>query len=160
MSISRLAAAAALLIATALPAAAHDYTAGDISIGHPVSRAAPQGAKVAAGYVTLKNGGPEADRLVSATAEIAGRAEIHEMKVDDKGVMTMRPVEGVDIPAGGEVALKPGSYHLMFLDLTKLPAKGERFAGTLTFEKAGTVEVEFAVEAMGGHDAHGAHKDH
>src|SRR5690606_8907530 len=135
MSISRFAAAAALLFLFAVPASAHDYTAGDIAIGHPFSREAPAGAKVAAGYLTLKNNGTEADRLVSATAEIAGRAEIHEMAVDAKGVMTMRPVEGVEVPAGGEVALKPGSYHLMFLDLTRLPKKDERFAGTLTFEK-------------------------
>ena len=90
-----------------------------------------------------------ADRLVAATAEIAGRAEIHEMAVKD-GVMTMRPVTGgVPVPAGGKVALKPGSYHLMFLDLKRPLKPGEQFAGTLTFEKAGPVAVTFAVQPIG-----------
>ena len=145
----------ALLFVMGHALSAHEFEAGTIAIDHPWSREAPEGAKVAAGYVVLRNAGSEPDRLLSATGEIAGRTEIHEMAVDDKGVMTMRPVDGVEVPAGGEAALKPGSYHIMFFELERLPKKGESFAGTLTFEKAGTVEVEFAVEAMGG--GHGGH---
>ena len=144
---------------------AHEFKAGDLQIIHPWSRETPQGAKVAAGYMKIVNHGSEADRLVSVSGEIAGRAEIHEMAVDDKGVMTMRPVESVDLPAGGEVELKPGGYHIMFMELTGAKKKGERFAGSLTFEKAGTIEVEFAVDAMGGgsgedHQEHGGHGSH
>lgn len=151
--------ALSFLFAAGQPLLAHDYQAGPITIAHPWSREAPEGAKVAAGYVTLKNAGAEADRLVSASGEIAGRTEIHEMAVDDKGVMTMRPVDGVEIPAGGEVALKPGSFHIMFFEPERLPRKGERFSGTLTFEKAGTVEIEFAVEARSGQEGHGSHSN-
>lgn len=130
-------------------AAAHEFKAGSIEIEHPWSRATPPGAKVAAGYVTIENGGGEPDRLVSATAEIAGRTEIHDMKVTD-GVMTMRPVAGgVEIPAKGEARLAPGGLHLMFMDLTRQPRQGESFAGTLTFEKAGEVKVEFSVQPIG-----------
>lgn len=141
---------------------AHEFKLGEIDIVHPWSRETPQGAKVAAGYVTIVNRGSEADRLVAVTGEIAGRTEIHEMAVDDKGVMTMRPLaDGLEIPAGGEVALKPGGYHIMFLDLTGAPRQGERFSGSLTFEKAGTVEVEFAVDAMAGGSGHGGgHGNH
>ena len=140
-----------LLFAIYQPLFAHGFKLGDLEIGHPWSRATPQGAKVAAGYLTIRNGGAAADRLVAASGEIAGKTEIHEMSVDDKGVMTMRPVtDGVEIPAGGEAALKPGSFHIMFMDLKRGVKEGERFKGTLTFEKAGTVDVEFAVEAMGG----------
>jgi len=135
----------------ALPAAAHDFEIGDLAIGHPWSRATPAGAKVAAGYMTIRNAGATADRLVSVTAEIAGRAEIHEMAVDGNGVMTMRPLAaGIEIPAGGEVALKPGSFHLMFMELNQPAKEGAPFKGTVTFEKAGTLEIEFAVEKMGG----------
>lgn len=153
----------ALLVAMAMPLLAHGYKAGEIEIGHPWSRATPNGAKVAAGYLKLKNDGSEADRLISVTSDISGRAEIHEMSVSAEGVMTMRPLtDGVEIPAGGAVELKPGGVHLMFLDLKSGPKEGERFKGTLTFEKSGTVEVEFAVEAMGGkaeHDKHGGKPD-
>ena len=152
-----------LLFALTSPLLAHDFKAGDIDIAHPWSRATPQGAKVAAGYLTLKNSGSLPDRLVAVSAEIAGKAEIHEMAVDDKGVMTMRPLAGgVEIPAGGEVELKPGGLHLMFMSITRGAKEGEKLKGTLTFEKAGTIEVEFDVQAMGGsagaqsgHSAHG-----
>jgi hypothetical protein len=146
---------------------AHEFKAGDIELVHPWSRETPHGAKVAAGYVKIVNHGSEPDRLVSATGAIAGRTEVHEMAVDDKGVMTMRPVEGIDVPAGAEVELKPGGFHIMFLNLTGAKKKGEKFAGSLTFEKAGTIEVEFSVDAMGGdtghgsgHDNHGGHGSH
>jgi copper(I)-binding protein len=148
-----------LVFAACQPLLAHEFKAGDIEIGHPWSRATPQGAKVAVGYLTLKNNGAEPDRLIAATGEIAGKTEIHEMVVDGNGVMTMRPVEGgVDIAATGTVELKPGGLHIMFMDLKQGAKEGEKFKGTLTFEKAGSIDVEFAVEAMGGdsgHDDHG-----
>ena len=139
----------AALVAAGAPLAAPEYKAGSIAIDHPWSRATPKGAKVAGGYLTLRNAGAEVDRLVSVSSDIAGRAEIHEMSVAN-GTMTMRPLpEGVEAPAHGEVAFKPGGYHVMFFDLKRPLEKGERFAGRLTFEKAGSVDVEFAVEAIG-----------
>lgn len=153
--------ALALLFATSQTLLAHGFKIGDIEIDHPWSRATPEGAKVAAGYLVIGNEGSTPDRLLSVTGEIAGKSEIHEMAVDASGVMTMRPLaDGVEIPAGGEVRLEPGSFHIMFMDLKQGAREGERFKGTLTFEKAGTVAVEFAVEAMGGgggqdHTTHG-----
>lgn len=145
-------AATSLLAALSPPLAAHDFKAGDIEVGHPWSRAVPNGAKVAAGYLSLSNGGATPDRLVAVTVEIAEKAEIHEMAVDGEGVMTMRPLpEGLEVPADGAVALKPGSYHLMFMGLKTPPRQGQTFKGTLTFAKAGTVDVEFSVDAIGGH---------
>jgi hypothetical protein len=77
----------------------------------------------------------------------------------DQGVMKMRGLkDGLEIKPGATVELKPGSYHLMFLDLTRALAKGDRVKGTLTFEKAGAVEVEYVVEAIGATPPqHGAH---
>lgn len=150
-----------LLFALAQPLFAHEFKAGDLVIGHPWSRATPEGAKVAAGYFKISNSGAEADRLVAVTGEIAGRTEIHEMAVDADGVMTMRPLAGgVEIPAGGTVTLEPGGLHVMFMDLKQGAKEGERFKGTLTFEKAGTVDVEFAVDAMGKHGGQDAGEDH
>jgi copper(I)-binding protein len=147
--------ASALLFAHA--AVAHEFKQGNLTIGHPWSRATLPGAKVAAGYLTVKNAGSAPDRLISVTADIAGKGEIHEMTVKD-GVMTMRPLaDGLEVPAGGEVKLEPGSYHIMFVGLKAPAVEGVKFPGTLTFEKAGTVKVEFAVDKAGGEADHSAH---
>ncbi|RWK59855.1 copper chaperone PCu(A)C [Mesorhizobium sp.] len=139
----------ALLFVSAQAVFAHEFRAGDLKIVHPWSRATPPGAKVAGGYFTITNTGSSPDRLLSISSEISAKAELHEMGVKD-GVMTMRPVSGgLEIPAGGKVALAPGGYHLMFVGLKQQPKQGETFPATLTFEKAGTVTVEFAVEGMG-----------
>jgi copper(I)-binding protein len=140
---------AACLCFVALPTRAHDYTLGDLHLEHPWSRATPGGASVAAGYVIIRNMGNKPDRLLAASAEIADKTEIHEMAMTG-GVMTMRPhPDGLPVPAKGEVALKPGSFHLMFVGLKRPLKQGEPFAGTLTFETAGTLNVMFAVEAIG-----------
>lgn len=151
-------AAAVLTVALTGAAVAHDYKAGALQIDHPWSRATPGGASVAAGYLVVKNTGTTPDRLISATAPFAGRVEIHEMGMKD-GVMVMRPVpDGLTIPPGGSVELKPGGFHIMFQDL-KTPLKEGTFVdGTLTFEKAGTVPVQFKVEGLGAPgNAHSGH---
>jgi len=141
--------AAALTLPVLGPAAAHDFKSGPIEVVHPWARATPPAAKVGGGYAEIRNDGSEPDRLVSVTAEVAGRVEIHEMSVKD-GVMTMRPVEGgVPVPADGTAALAPGGYHLMMLELKRPLKAGESFAGTMTFEKAGTIAVTFDVQAIG-----------
>lgn len=128
---------------------AHGFKVGDLEIEHPWSRATPAGAKVAGGYFTIINNGSTPDRLLSISSDVSDKAELHEMSVKD-GVMTMRPVtDSLEIPAGGKVALAPGGYHLMFIGLKRQPKQGEKFSATLTFEKAGTVTVDFAVEGMG-----------
>lgn len=148
----------ALLLAGLLPAPAHDFQAGQLHIDHPWSRATPEGASVAGGFLVIHNGGAEADRLVAVSSEISARAEIHEMAVKD-GVMTMRPLpDGLEVPAGGTVTLGPGAFHLMFIGLARQPKVGESFSAELVFEKAGKVTVEFAVGPMGGgHGGHGTH---
>ncbi|MFG1372931.1 copper chaperone PCu(A)C [Xanthobacter oligotrophicus] len=152
--------AAGALILTAQAPMAHEFKAGSIEVDHPWSRATPGGASVAAGYLTLKNTGTAPDRLVSVTAPFAGRVELHEMAVKD-GVMTMRPLpDGVAIPAGGSVALKPGSYHIMFLNLKEPLKEGAKVDATLTFEKAGAVAVQFQVESVGASESGHSHKSH
>ena len=157
---------AAVLALTVSSASAHEYKAGSIEIKHPWSRATPKGSEVAGGYMKLINTGTTADRLIGGTNAAAGKFEIHEMSMDG-GVMKMRPLpNGIEIKPGETVELKPGSYHLMFVGLKEPFEKGKRVKGTLQFEKAGTVEVEYAVEAVGGtpgmnHDMGGMdHKGH
>lgn len=138
---------------------AHEFKAGAIEIVHPWTRATPDGASVGAGYLVLKNGGTTPDRLVSANAAAAQRVEIHEMAMDN-GVMTMRPLpEGLAIPANATVTLKPGSYHLMFMGLKQPLKQGATIDGTLTFEKAGTVPVQFVVDAIAAQGSSAGH-DH
>ena len=131
-------------------ARAHDYKAGSIEIKHPWSRATPKGASVAGGYMKLINTGTTPDRLIGGSTEVAGKFEIHEMSMDN-GVMKMRPLaNGIEIKPGETVEFKPGGYHLMFVGINKPVEKGKMVKGTLEFEKAGKVDVEYAVEAIGG----------
>lgn len=139
---------------------AHEYNIGAIHIGHPWSRVVPKGAKVAGGYLVIKNNGTAPDRLIGGSTEIAGRFEIHEMSVNN-GVMKMRQLEkGIEIAPGQTVKFEPGGYHLMFLDLKTPPVQGKRFKGTLVFEKAGKVDVEYVVEGMGTKSGGDSHTNH
>ena len=106
-------------------------------------RATPPNAKVAGGFVEIQNAGKNADRLVSASSDVAERVEIHEMKMAGE-VMQMRHLtEGLVISAGQSVQLKPGSYHLMLMAPKKPIAEGQKVTITLVFEKAGKRAVEF-----------------
>jgi copper(I)-binding protein len=158
-----LAAALAFLANAAL---AHEYKVGSLEIVHPWSRATPKGAAVAGGYMKIVNHGAVPDRLIGGSTTGADKFEIHEMTMND-GVMKMRPLShGLEIKPGETVELKPGGYHLMFVGLKAPFEKGKRVKGTLRFEKAGTVDVEYAVTAIGGHPSAGKdmkpdnHMDH
>ena len=155
----------ACAVALSSAACAADYKVGAIEIDHPWSRAVPKGASVAAGYLTIRNTGSEPDRLVSGSTPVAGKFEVHEMSMDN-GVMRMRPVtDGLEIKPGETVELKPQSLHIMMTGLKRPVEKGKSFKGALVFEKAGTVEVDFSVEAIGAKApaaaaAHGMHDMH
>jgi len=143
----------ALMSALATPvfaqAPAAEIQAGDLVITQPWSRATPTGAKVGAGYLTIRNSGQQPDRLIGVTMPPAGRVEVHEMAEKD-GVMTMRPMSGgVTIAPGQTVTLAPGGIHLMLLDLKAPITRGEQLQGVLEFEKAGKVTVPFVAEAVG-----------
>ncbi len=128
---------------------AKDYKVGALEIDSPWSRATPKGASVAAGYMMIKNNGAVSDSLVSAATSIAGKIEVHEMTMDN-GVMKMRPLAGgLEIKPGATVEFKPSALHLMIMNLKQPVEKGKPFVVTLTFEKAGAVDVEFTVEGVG-----------
>jgi periplasmic copper chaperone A len=106
---------AALLIGFLAPALAQETSNTTIAVEQPWSRATSKGAKTGAVYMTLDNKSGTADRLTGASSDVADKLQIYEMKVEN-GVMQMREVpDGLSIPAGGSVVLKPGSYHVMLI---------------------------------------------
>ena len=148
---------AAMLAVAASAASAHEFKAGSLEIKHPWSRATPKGATVAGGYLKIVNTGTTPDRLIGGTIAAAPKFEIHEMSMEG-GVAKMRQLpKGVEIKPGQTVEFKPGGYHLMFVGITAPFQQGKSVKGTLEFEKAGKIEVEYAVEAIGGTPRGGHH---
>lgn len=96
-------------------------------------------------YMLLKNNGDAADRLVAAHADVAGTIEVHET-IMEGDVMKMQPVQGgLEVPAKGQVELKPGSYHVMLIGLTKDLNVGDKFPLTLDFASGQTLQLEVPV---------------
>lgn len=155
--------------------AADEGEAAGVEITGAWSRNSPMMAEAGAAYMTVTS--TVDDRLVGAAVDpaVAGIVEIHETVMADDGMaeegmaeegmaedgmaedgmadmggeMTMRPVDGIDLPAGEAVALEPGGLHVMLLDLAAPLEIGQTFELTLTFEQAGeqTVTVEVREEA-------------
>jgi copper(I)-binding protein len=125
------------------------FKLGDLTVTSPWTRATPGGARIAGGYLKITNNGASADRFTGAKSAAADRVEIHEMSMSD-GVMKMRPLpSGVEIKPGETVELKSGGYHLMFMDLKQPLKQGDTLKATLEFEKAGSLDVNFNVNALG-----------
>lgn len=149
--------AALSLLLALLPglAFAHDYKLGALVISHPWARATAPTAPAGGGYLTVTNTGTTPDRLVTVQSPAAGLIQIHEMKMDGN-VMRMRELDhGMEIPAGATVTLAPGGFHLMMMQLKGQLKQGSKVPVTLTFEKAGSIDVELDVEGMGA-----THPDH
>jgi copper(I)-binding protein len=153
----RLHVAMAVLVAAAIseaPALAHEYRLGAIVIEQPWARATP--VKVGGAYMTLRNAGAAPDRLVKIASPAAEKAEMHETRVAG-GMAMMRPVAAVELAPGATVEFRPGGLHLMLMGLARPLKEGESLTLVLTFEKAGTIEIEATVEKAGA-SAPGAHK--
>jgi copper(I)-binding protein len=129
---------------------AQSYKSGSIVVEHPWVRATPKGADSTAGYFRITNSGASADRLIGVSSPVASRVEIHEMSMTG-GVMSMRPLpNGLEIKPGETVELKPSSsFHAMFVGLKQPLKQGDHVKGTLTFENAGSVDVDYMVESLG-----------
>jgi len=126
---------------------------GDLVVSVPWSRETPPTATVAAGFVTIQNKGDRDDQLIRIESATAKRVELHTMR-DDNGVMRMRQlVDGVPIPAGQTVMLKPGGDHAMFIEPVRHAAAGEQLPATLVFREAGRLPVVFQVRGMAEQEA-------
>lgn len=141
--------ALAAVLGAAISAHGANYDVGPMHIEQPWARATPKGASTAAGYLTVTSAATAPDRLTCASTDAASKCEIHSMTTEG-GVMKMRPVEGgVEIKPGETVTLKPGSLHMMFVDLKHPLEPGKTVEVTLQFAKAGTVKVELPILPLG-----------
>ncbi len=112
------------------------------------ARATPGGAKVGAAFLEIQGAPDGDDKLLAASTPIASVVELHD-HIKDGGIMRMRRIEAIPIPAGKTVTLKPGGLHLMLLELKAPLIEGDAFDLTLTFEKAGTIKVNAPVQKIG-----------
>ncbi len=150
--ISRLVLAACMLIGAVSHSAlgnAQDYRVGSLRIDHPWATATPQGAKVGVGYMKIINDGSQADRLIAISSPVSRKAAIHT-SVKEGDVVKMRLLDkGLEIKPGEIVELSPEGTHVMFEGLAAPLVAGTRAKATLTFEKAGSIDVEYAVQPLG-----------
>jgi copper(I)-binding protein len=162
---------AVVVIAGACSSGSGSAGAGKIEISGSWARTSPMVEGAGAAYMTIKNTGGAADTLVGASSPAAKSTEVHETYVVEESpaasmgggmaspaassgmgsgspMMGMRKIDSLEIPAGGSVELKPGSYHLMLLELTAPLKAGEKIDITLTFKNAGEVKVTADVKDM------------
>lgn len=147
-------AALALTISAMLApvALAHGAESKGVEISHPWVRATPGGSTLTAAFLEIKS--EKGDKLIGAKSPVAGRAEVHT-HIMDGNVMKMRRVEAIEIAQGASRIFKPMGDHIMLLDLKQPLKEGDLVKLTLTFEKAGDIEVDATVEPVGAMGPHG-----
>ena len=133
-------------------AAEHRSDDGTVTVVDPWTRATASAGGTGAGYMVLVNNGDTPDRLVAAASPAAEVMELHTHVMQD-GVMMMRPVEAIELPAGESVSLEPGGLHIMFIRTTAPFRPGTPVSLTLIFETAGEVTMELPVAAPGATEA-------
>ena len=136
------------LIGFPLLASGHNYQVDAIRIVHPWATptvsAITDGA-TSRGYLVLRNTGRKPDKLLTASTEIAQKVELRAGgEMGDAS--TAHPVQSIEIPADGEVRLKPNGPHLMLIDLEQPLEEGQHFWIVLEFERAGKISVEMFVQ--------------
>jgi copper(I)-binding protein len=119
----------------------------DIVVENPWSRATPPGSPIGVGYMTIRNTSATPDKLLSARSPAARAVQTH-VTVREGDITRMREVNGYDIPANGELDLKPSGPHLMLVDLKAPLKEGEKVPLVLRFQHAGEVKVELHVESI------------
>ena len=122
--------------------------AKSIVIDHPWARATPAGAKTGAAYMTLINNGDSGDRLLAAKTPVADSVQFHSVS-EENGVSRMREMRAVEVPPGGKVTFSPGGMHIMVVGLKQPLKEGQTFPLSLTFEKAGKVDVTVTTAKVG-----------
>ena len=142
----------AFALSVSASAAGTEYKAGSIEIMNPWSRTTPKGAKTAVGYMTIKNNGTTSERLLGGSTDVSETFQLHSM-VMENGIAKMRELPNVEIKPGETIEFKPGGSHTMFVNLKHPLTKGERVNGTLIFERAGKVQIEYSVEGIGAQNA-------
>jgi periplasmic copper chaperone A len=142
----------AIALSISASAAGTEYKVGSIEIMNPWSRATPKGAKTAVGYMTIKNNGTTPEHLLGGSTDVSEAFQLHSM-VMENGVAKMREMPNVEIKPGETIEFKPGGSHTMFVNLKQPLTKGDLVHGTLVFERAGKVQIEYGVEGIGAQSA-------
>jgi periplasmic copper chaperone A len=141
--------AAALALALVSSAALAGTAAETVRIGAPYVRAVPQGQPNSAAFMTLTNTDGQAHRVVRAESPAAEVVELHEHQMVG-GMMQMRKVEQIDLPAGQTVDLQPGGLHVMLIQLTKELVANDEAAVSLVFEDGSRADLTLPVRAPQG----------
>jgi hypothetical protein len=145
---------AALLLAASSLAIAKDPT-----IDRAWIREAPPGAPAMAGFMAIEGGSRDLEIVAARSADF-GRIEIHEMLTED-GVMKMRPIERLEVPAGARLTLASGAEHLMLFEAKRPLVAGDKVTITLEFSRGDPIDIEFAVaKAAPGKQDDPAHHGH
>lgn len=147
----------AAALALAPVAWAHAYDLGSLHIDHATASPTAPGQPNGAAYLTIENTGAEADRLIALETPVAEATEAHDMSMEG-GVMSMRKLDAVEIAPGTPAVFQPGGMHIMLIGLKSPLKAGETAPLTLTFEKAGKITVDIAIEKPAEHEGHGEHK--
>lgn len=157
MKTTLLALAASLTLA--LPAVAHEFTLGALTIDHPMAFETSPTAMSGGGYLSITNTGDTPDRLIAVRADYP-HVSLHTTEMMD-GVAKMMEVDGVEIAPGETVKLQPGGLHVMFMGLKGKPfVNGGKIPAVLVFEKAGEIDVTFNVESRGADGMDHGKMDH
>jgi periplasmic copper chaperone A len=143
-----------LTLGLSVAASAHEYTSKGVTVAHPWARATPGASKVGVAFLELKADAGVVDKLIGGKTDVAGVVELHT-HIMENNIAKMRRVDAVPLQPGGSVVFKPSGLHLMLMDL-KVPLKeGDLIKITLTFEKAGDIEIDAGVEKLGAMGPHG-----
>jgi periplasmic copper chaperone A len=151
------AAIALLMVVAAVARAEPMATVGEMSVYDAWARASLGQTKTSAAYLTLEVSGDRIDRLIAAASPVAESAELHS-HVMDGDVARMRPVTAIEIVPGTPTVLEPGGLHLMLTGLRRPLVEGETVPLSLTFENAGTIELEVPIKGIGSRIEHGGHQ--
>ena len=136
----------ALLVSFLAAAAfAHQYSVGNLVIGHPWSRPTVQGMPIGVAYLSITNNGSQQDTLIAASTPAAARVEFHRTSLES-GMARMRPAGVLVVAPNATVTAEPGGLHLMLVDLKTPLVAGSSIPLVLRFQSAGSITVQLKVE--------------
>ena len=136
------------LTLAAILASATGAAANELSVSSAFARAsATPVAKSAVAYVSIRNAGSQADRLIAISTPSARSAELHTT-IMAGGIMKMEPAGVVELPAGSQLEMQPGGLHIMIMGLAAPLKQGESIEMTLGFEKAGDMKVTVPIGSV------------
>lgn len=152
--------AAPLLAALLFAPAAFAADNPALAVDGAYARAVPPTAGNSAAFMQIRNSSGEPRQLISADADVSNVTELHN-HIQDNGVMRMRRVDAIEVPANGAVELKPGSFHVMLIDLKQPLKEGDTVNIELRFDDGSSKEVSMQAQSvMGGMMHHGKHQHH